>query len=90
MEILIRNLDKSVVRKIDDLAKAKDMKREPFLREVLTSLSILDEQKSLEERYKTLVEQQGKIIDLNTKVLNKVMEECSINLNELYGSDEDD
>lgn len=90
MEILIRNLDKSVVRKIDDLAKAKDMKREPFLREVLTSLSILDEQKSLEERYKTLVEQQGKIIDLNTKVLNKIMEECSINLNELYGSDEDD
>ena len=90
MEIKIRNLDKSVVRKIDDLAKEKGMKREPYLREVLTSLSILDEQKSLEERYTTLVEQQGKIIDLNTKVLNKIMEECSIDLNELYGSDEDD
>ena len=90
MEIKIRNLDKSVVRKIDDLAKEKGMKREPYLREVLTSLSILDEQKSLEERYKTLVEQQGKIIDLNTKLLNKVMEECSINLNELYGSEEND
>jgi len=90
LEIKIRNLDKSVVRKIDDLAKEKGMKREPYLREVLTSLSILDEQKSLEERYKTLVEQQGKIIDLNTKLLNKVMEECSINLNELYGSEEND
>lgn len=55
MEIKIRNIDASIVKKLDMLAKEKKISRQEFLRKELEILAYKKEIYYLEEKYKKLI-----------------------------------
>jgi len=55
MEIKIRNIDPTAVRKLDELAKAKKMSREKYLRELLETFSLTEFLKNQNRQYEELV-----------------------------------
>lgn len=83
-EIKVRKLEPIIVKKIDELAKAKGMKREAFLRSHLTSLAITKDLEEVENKYAALVndmaerlEQANDVIERNTILEEKILEVIS-------------
>lgn len=83
MEIKIRNLSPIVVKKIDELARKRGLSREAYLREHLETLACLEKIKESEERYTILVNKVTKILEYNSLILNKFMEENLLDLSEI-------
>lgn len=81
MEIKIRNLSPKVVKTLDDMAKEKGYKsREEFLRSYLTNLTTISEFKELENKYTKLLNTTHNLIEMNTEVLNKFMNDNLIEI----------
>lgn len=80
MEIKIRNLSPIVVKKIDELARKRGLSREAYLREHLETLACLEKIKESEDRYTILVNKVTKILEYNSLILNKFMEENLLDL----------
>lgn len=83
-EIKIRNLDPVILKKIDEMAKKKNLSREEYLRRYLTKISELEDVIQLDEKYANLVavlsdrmEQANEIIEVNTMILEKVSQKLS-------------
>ena len=83
-EIKIRNLDPVILKKIDETAKKKNLSREEYLRRYLTKISELEDVIQLDEKYANLVavlsdrmEQANEIIEVNTIILEKVIQKLS-------------
>ena len=83
-EIKIRNLDPVILKKIDGMAKKKNLSREEYLRRYLTKISELEDVIQLDEKYANLVavlsdrmEQANEIIEVNTMILEKVNQKLS-------------
>lgn len=78
-EIKIRNLDPVILKKIDEMAKKKNLSREEYLRRYLTKISELEDVIQLDEKYANLVavlsdrmEQANDVIEINTMFLQRM------------------
>lgn len=73
MDIVIRNLDKDIVLRIDELAKKKGLSRNEYLRSQIKQLALHPEISEKEDQYKRLVEKIAAIIQQNTEVLDDLI-----------------
>jgi len=77
-EIKVRKLNATTVARLTQLAEAKHISREEYLRKHLESLSVLDDMKELDMNYRHLVQELGAVIQNNTDELaamRKILEE---------------
>ncbi|MDE1385726.1 MULTISPECIES: ribbon-helix-helix protein, CopG family [Bacillus subtilis group] len=74
MDILIRDVDPPVVKKIDELAKKSGLKsRQEFLKVYLTNLSVVDEMNNLQRQFEQLQKQTLSVLNQNTNVMNRMI-----------------
>jgi hypothetical protein len=71
-EVRIRNVDAAAIKKIDELAKQKNMSRNTFLKAYIESLSVMGELKEMDIRYTLLVENVAGIIERNTLLMEEL------------------
>ena len=84
LNIVIRKIPDEVVTRLDRKAKEKGVSREELLREVLLLFSLDDEIKKINERNEIMINRLLKIINLNTKVMSKFMQENCISYEEVF------
>ena len=79
-EIKVRKLDPVIIKKIDEAAAAKGMKREAFLRTYLNQLAITKEIEEIEDKYTALIndlaerlEQANDVIERNMLLEEKIL-----------------
>lgn len=72
MVITIRNVDDSIVAKLNSLAEKHNMSREAYLRKQLESMAVIGQLKELDEKYSVLVNNLSDIIQQNTLVMEKL------------------
>lgn len=79
-EIKVRKLDPVIIKRIDELAAEKGMKRETFLRAHLCSLAITKEIEETEDKYTALIndlaerlEQANDVIERNMILEEKIL-----------------
>lgn len=72
MVITIRNVDDSIVAKLNSLAEKHNMSREAYLRKQLESMAVIGQLKALDEKYSVLVNNLSDIIQQNTLVMEKL------------------
>lgn len=84
-ELKIRKVDPAVIKKLDELARKKNMSREEYLRRYLRRLAIIEELEEAEERYHNLVsvlaerlEQSNDIIEVNNMLLESVADQLGV------------
>lgn len=87
MEIKVRNLSAITVKRIDELAKKQGLSREAYLRDRLETLACLYKIKESEDRYTILVNRLMKVLEYNSLVLKRFLEENLIDINELLESE---
>lgn len=81
MNILVRNLSPKVVKTLDELAKKNGYKsREEFLRNHFETITALSEIKEFERKYDKLLNTTLSIIEKNTEVMSKFIEESLIEI----------
>ena len=81
MEIKVRNLSPKVVKTIDEIAKKKGYRsREEYLRNHFENLTVLSEFKDFENKYDKLLKISFSIIEKNTEVMAKFLEENLIDI----------
>ena len=73
-DILIRDVDETVVKVLSQKAKKADMSREKYILTHLNRLAMVDVYREEREEYATLVKNMGAIIGNNTDHLKKVIE----------------
>ena len=74
MDILLRDIDPTAVKKIDEIAKEKKISRQEFLKGQVETLAVFQEQKDREAELERL-------IDRNIKM----MERCAIAIETING-----
>ena len=74
-DLLVRDLSKEAITRIDSFAKAKGVSRNEFLKEHLETLSHSDEMRKFEANYRITMEKVLRVLDLNTKVMKKFCDE---------------
>lgn len=82
-DILVRDLSKEAVTRIDSFAKDRGISRNEFLRIYLESLSFSDEMRKFVADYNLTIDKIVGVLDVNTKVLKKFCEENLIDINEV-------
>lgn len=78
-DIKIRNVDSSIVSKLDDLAKKKKLSREEYLRRQLLQIATLPEVNQVEEKYITLVNSLMEQLKKNCEIMevnSMILEQC--------------
>ena len=83
-DLLVRDLSKEAITRIDSFAKAKGVSRNEFLKEHLESLSHSDEMRKFEAYYRISMEKILRVLDVNTKVMKKFCDENYIDLTEIF------
>ncbi|WP_088338624.1 ribbon-helix-helix protein, CopG family [Bacillus cereus] len=73
MDVLIRDLDASLVKRIDELAKAKKISRQEFLHRYISNLAVLQDMKDLQDKHIELQKQSMILIKQNTQTMNRVL-----------------
>ncbi|MED4061157.1 hypothetical protein [Priestia megaterium] len=74
MDILLRDIDPTAVKKIDEIAKEKKISRQEFLKGQVETLAVFQEQKDREAELERL-------IDRNIKM----MERCAVAIETING-----
>ncbi|MDM8147296.1 hypothetical protein [Priestia megaterium] len=74
MDILLRDIDPTAVKKIDEIAKEKKISRQEFLKGQVETLAVFQEQKDREVELERL-------IDRNIKM----MERCAVAIETING-----
>ncbi|HDR8065885.1 TPA: ribbon-helix-helix protein, CopG family [Bacillus cereus] len=74
MNVLIRDLDASLVKRIDELAKAKKISRQEFLHRYISNLAVLQDMKDLQDKHIELQKQNMILIKQNTQTMNRVLQ----------------
>lgn len=84
-QVKIRNLDDSVILRLDELAKKKKKSREAYLRDILITLSISGELFEQDFKYANLVEtisdlakMYGDVIDKNNYLLDEILDRMNM------------
>ncbi|MPU14956.1 hypothetical protein FGL68_07085 [Acinetobacter baumannii] len=83
MNVLLRNISKDVVYKIDELATERGISRNEYLTNQLELLAYSDSLFELDNKYSILVEKILKVLDYNTLTLKKFLEENLLDLDEI-------
>ena len=73
MEIKIRNLDPSTVKKVDDLAKRKGLSRQEYLKEHLEAFAVNDLHSSVIDRYEKQLEVNTMLLEKNAEKMDEMM-----------------
>ena len=73
MDIIIRNIDRDIVDRINELAKKKGKSRNEYLRDQVKQLALHPEITEKEDKYKRLVKEIAVVIQQNTQVLNELL-----------------
>lgn len=75
----IRGIDKPILDRLDEMAKARNISREEFLRRELKSLALMGEVKEIEDKYVSLVnllsdqaQMMSDIIEHNNYLLERI------------------
>jgi hypothetical protein len=55
MDIKVRNVDPVAIKKIDELAKAKGISRNEYLKKYISQIAAMKEMKEVENKYSNLV-----------------------------------
>ena len=74
-EIRIRGVDPAAVCKIKSMAEERGMSVNAYMRSYIETLSVLDEVRSIEDKYSNLVLAISEAIAANTKALQELAEE---------------
>ncbi|HDR8040711.1 ribbon-helix-helix protein, CopG family [Bacillus thuringiensis] len=74
MNVLIRDLDASLVKQIDELAKAKKISRQEFLHRYISNLAVLQDMKDLQDKHIELQKQSMILIKQNTQTMNRMLQ----------------
>lgn len=74
MNVLIRDLDASLVKRIDELAKAKKISRQEFLHRYISNLAVLQDMKDLQDKHIELQKQSMILIKQNTQTMNRILQ----------------
>lgn len=77
MDIKVRDLDVLTVRKLDALAKEKEMSRESFLREQLNRLANEDLQRIEQKRFENILKKNHDILEASILGQNKLLEKLN-------------
>lgn len=72
MNIIIRDVDPMIVKKLDEMAKKQSISREAFLRKKLEQMSALVITEETNDKYSEIVDLTISVIKENTKELNKL------------------
>ena len=84
MDIIIRNIDPTAVKKFDELAKEKGISRQEFLKGQLETLAFFREQTNRELQLENMLE---KVLQMMGQCSN-TMENMNDIMHELMGGDE--
>ncbi|MFF2241669.1 hypothetical protein ACFVUU_26510 [Bacillus thuringiensis] len=74
MNVLIRDLDASLVKQIDELAKTKKISRQEFLHRYISNLAVLQDMKDLQDKHIELQKQSMILIKQNTQTMNRMLQ----------------
>ena len=79
MDIKVRNIDPVAIKKIDELAKAKGISRNEYLKKYISQIAAMKEMKEVENKYSNLVnavvdrlEQANDVIRENSMLLENI------------------
>ena len=79
MDIKVRNVDPVAIKKIDELAKAKGISRNEYLKKYISQIAAMKEMKAVENKYSNLVnavvdrlEQANDVIRENSMLLENI------------------
>ena len=79
MDIKVRNVDPVTIKKIDELAKAKGISRNEYLKKYISQIAAMKEMKEVENKYSNLVnavvdrlEQANDVIRENSMLLENI------------------
>lgn len=73
MEIKIRNLDPSTVKKIDMLAKRKGISRQEYLKNHLESFAVNDLHSDIIDRYEKQLEVNTMLLEKNAEKMDEMI-----------------
>lgn len=73
MEIKIRNLDPSTVKKIDKLSKENGLSRQEYLKQHLQSFAVNDLHSSIIDRYEKQLEVNTMLLEKNAEKMDEMM-----------------
>lgn len=74
MNILIRNVNESTLKSIDNKAKKAGMSRQEYLILQLNRMAAVDAYREEREEYATLVKNMSVVIENNTEILGRAAE----------------
>ena len=79
MDIKVRNVDPVAIKKIDELAKAKGISRNEYLKKYISQIAAMKEMKEVDNKYSNLVnavvdrlEQANDVIRENSMLLENI------------------
>lgn len=79
MDIKVRNVDPVAIKKIDELAKAKGISRNEYLKKYISKIAVMKDLNEIENRYSNLVdavadrlEQANDVIRENSILLENI------------------
>ena len=73
MEVKVRDVDPAAVKKVDELAKKQSISRNQFLAALINNFAALEEFKSYQRQYETVINQCLKVIQQNSSTEEKVL-----------------
>lgn len=78
MEVKARGVEPAAVKKIDELARKQGISRNFFLVNLINNYAALEEFKSYQRQYETILNKCLKVIQQNSSVENKLLKllEC--------------
>lgn len=73
MEVKIRGVDPAAVKKIDELAKKQSISRNQFLAALINNYAALEEFKSYQGQYETVIKQCLQVIQQNSHIEERLL-----------------
>lgn len=87
MDILLRNVSKDIVCKIDELAKEKKLSRNEYIKNQLELIAFSRVFLEHDSKYNIIIEKLLKVLSYNTIALNKFLEENLLDLEEEFSEE---
>ncbi|TES50315.1 hypothetical protein E2L07_16105 [Halalkalibacterium halodurans] len=72
MNVIVRNLNPTKVKVIDELAKEKGMSRQEFLKVQIEKIATTNELSEIEDKYQLLLEKVILVLEQNTETMKKI------------------
>lgn len=73
MEVKVRGVEPAAVKKVEELAKKQDISRNQFLAAMINNYAALEEFKSYQRQYETVIARCLKVIQQNSSTEEKML-----------------